>query len=138
MRQEVRSAGLLPDREGRAHQHGPGQDLARVARAPLFEPRHPLAHRGDDERHQADESHQRGAGLVDEIDCPPAVCADPGLRHSIVEKRIRDSEVEIARGDCGNRKDSSGDPGAASGYPQCGGRLCCVIRRVHDQKLRFV
>jgi hypothetical protein len=93
---------------------------------------------GDRERRESDEAHEPAAALVNEVDRPPGIRSDPGLRRTIVEERIRDTEVEIPRGDRRDRNRPACEPGEFSRFPRCGGRLSCRLECIHAQKLRLV
>jgi hypothetical protein len=103
-----------------------------------FQLRETRSKRGDRQRRKPDQAYEPTAAGVNEIDSPPAIRADPGLGRAIVEKRIRDTEVETPGDNCRDRQDDSRDPGMPSRNSRCDGRLLQSGFFDHGQKLRLV
>ena len=104
----------------------------------LRESRQPRARNRDRERREADESHEPAAGLVDEVDRPPAVRADESLRRAIVEERLRNVDVEIPRDDRPHRERYPREPCTPSRDTWRRSQLLPGRFGGHDQKLRLV
>jgi hypothetical protein len=103
-----------------------------------FQLRETRSKRGDHQCHQPDQAYEPTAAGVYYIDSPPGIRADPDLSRAIVEKRMRDTEVETPGDNCRDRQDDPRDPDMPSRNSRRDGRLFQSGFVDHGQKLRFV